>query len=124
MQTLPYGLTKPEDGDRGQPLFDALAENFEHIDSHSHNGTNSPKLSVSAITRVVQNLDSADWVASGIGFEQTVAITGGLSYDDISMEFRDNSDGSKLYLDTEKLTASTFKVFCNDSSLDVDIVYS
>lgn len=44
MITLTYGRQKPQNGNKGQPVFDALTANIDLDDAHDHNGTNSKKL--------------------------------------------------------------------------------
>jgi len=123
-QDLTYGLKKPLDGDRGQPLFDELAENFEHIDAHSHNGTDSAQLSIAAINKVTQSIAAGSWAADGTTYKQDVSITGGLQFDNISIEIRDASDNSVMYLDIVKSAAAVYTIDCNDSSKTLTAVYT
>jgi hypothetical protein len=44
MITLPYGRKKPQNGNKGLSVFDALAANIDIDDAHSHNGVNSGKI--------------------------------------------------------------------------------
>lgn len=47
--TLPYGLVKPVDGDRGSVWFPALAADIVQLDAHTHNGVDSAQLGNSGI---------------------------------------------------------------------------
>ena len=124
MQTLPYGYKKPDTGDKGQSLFTALEENIQLTNDHTHDGTNSARLTTSAITKYTQNVSKNDWANEVDGmFSQVVSITNGLEFDSVTITVRSNT-GKALNLHYEKVDTSQFRIYCNDSTLDVVIVYA
>jgi len=126
MLTLTYGRKKPEDNDVGSPVFDALENNITLDDAHTHNGTNSSKLTISSLTRTTQAIASGSWAAAADGtgrYKQTVTIAGGLEFDDIGFMFTNDADDSMLHLDITKASATQYVVYCNDNTLDVTALY-
>ena len=126
MQTLTYGMQIPETGDIGSDFFPALEDNFTQLDAHSHNGTDSPKLSGSSMNAYTQNISSASWVAvagvSGL-YKQVVTMSGGLQYDNYIPTFKESVTKDVLLLTVEKETANTYTVYCNDNTLDLVAYY-
>lgn len=126
MQTLSYGFLKPQTGDKGSVFFPALEANVQQLNDHTHNGTNSAKLTASSVTVVADTAAAIDWAAvSGQPgtFSQVVAMPAGMAFDDYNIAFRNAADGAHLYLSYIKASATTFTVFINDSSIDLDILY-
>lgn len=125
METQPYGLKKPQSGDKGQAIFDALSGNIVQIDGHSHNGVDSPKLSISSTEKLTQYITSGSWSnpVNGI-YEATVSMTGGLQFDDTTISLRDTDSGESLNLKLVKVTPSSFRVHCNDATKNVTVVYA
>jgi hypothetical protein len=125
MQTLTYGMKIPETGDAGSVFFPALEDNFEQLDIHTHNGTNSPRLTAGSSDAVTQTVAAAGWVATTNGtYRQLLTIPGTLSaFDSVRPSFR-NSTGDYLYLNTEKVTSNTYYVYINDNSLTLTAVYT
>jgi len=123
MITLAYGLKKPESGDKGPEVFPALEGNFDQLDDHDHNGTNSKQLTTTSFVQTVQTLSSVNWslVSNGI-YKQTATTPAGVSYDTKTPQFR-LSTGELLYLDTVRLSATQFEVYINDNSVDVKVYY-
>jgi hypothetical protein len=122
--TLSFGYTKPQDGDKGQQLFDALEANWQQVNDHNHEGTNSAKLGSAALNHTSQALANSNWSSVGNGiFRQVVSTVGGLSYENYEVVFRNSANGDRLFLDTEKISTSQFYVYCNDSSVDLTVIY-
>ena len=128
MEVLTYGLKKPETGDKGSTFFPALEDDITQLDAHNHNGVNSAKLSTSSLVNSTQAILAAGWIALGDGtgrYYQNVTMAGGLAYDGQLIAFR-KTDGNKDYLclDVEKVSANTYKVYCNDNTLNVTALYT
>lgn len=123
METLSYGYKKPETGDKGEPLFEALAENIQKTNDHAHNGTDSSKLSSSSIDKLTQAIDKANWVVNGTGYSQDITLIGALKLSEITIEFRDVLDNNIMYLDIQGLGEIAYKVFCNDNTKDITAIY-
>jgi hypothetical protein len=129
--TLSYGFVQPETGDKGSVFWPALEDLIQQVNDHTHNGTNSSRLTAAALEAVSQSVSSAGW-GSTIGgglYRQTVtvpaALTGpGGTYDDYSIEIRNSANGRRLFLQTEKVTTTTFYVFINDNSISLTVIYS
>lgn len=130
MITLSYGFQKPQTGDKGSVFFLALEGNTQKLNDHTHNGTNSAKLSAAGSAAVIQAISSAGWVAQGGGtFRQLVTLpaaltTAGGTYDDFSIQMRNASTGSIMYLHVIKTSATTYYVYINDNSIDLKAVYT
>ena len=125
MQTLTYGHKLPEDGDKGSVWFPALEDNINQDDAHSHNGTDSAKISSASVTNLTQAIASGSWVAVGDGtgrFRQAVTLPGTVTFDTLIIRFRDAS-GNIYYLNTEKISANSFYVYINDNTLDLTAIY-
>jgi hypothetical protein len=127
MLTLTYGFFKPESGDKGSVFWQKLESNFQQLNDHTHNGTDSSKIGPSAITGLIQDLVSADWV-TGVGglYSQLVTMPGTLQFNEVLIEFVINSgtDIGCIFLPTIlKVSANTFYVYINDNSVDVRIIY-
>jgi len=127
MQTLTYGYKKPQTGDKGSVFFPALEDNIQRLNDHDHDGTDSAKLTAASVTSVAQTLLLANWVSVGDGlFRQLVTCPGTLKVDEQGMRFQIASganSGHFFYPSVEKVSASTFYVYINDSSVDVKVLY-
>ena len=124
MGTLTYGIYRPEDGDKGKPLFEKLEENWQQVNDHNHDGANSAKLGSSSLEHTSQNITSGSWVSQPNGmYRQLVSAVGGLAYEGYEIMCRNTASGDRLYLDTEKVAASQFYIYSNDNSIDVTIYY-
>lgn len=126
MQTLSYGYKKPQTGDKGSVFFPALEDNIQLLNDHSHNGSNSARLTASSVTVVTGTVLAASWaaVAGQTGtYRQLITMPVGLSYDDYMVSFKDAS-GHILYLTTEKVSTSTYYVYINDNTKALTAVYS
>ncbi len=128
--TLTYLFELPATGDRGSVFWPILEDNITKTNDHTHNGTNSAKLSAAAVDAVVQTVTSAGWtlIADGL-YRQTVTIPVGITslsgtYDTVGIELRDSTTGRKLLLPTEKLSSSTFYVWTNDNTQGIKVFYT
>lgn len=123
--TLTYGQKIPANGDRGSIWFPALSDNFTRLDSHDHDGSNSKLLTAAAITTVTDTIHATAWgsVSNKLGlFSQAVTMPVGYLYASKMLSFRDTG-GDSLFLQTESTSNGTFRVYCNNSALDVVVYY-
>ena len=120
MLILSYGYKKPEDNDTGAAFWDALAENIQKLNDHTHNGTNSALIPVQT-----QSISAGSWVATGtVGqYRQLVTLPGSLTYDNIAIEMR-LSTGERVYPNVEKVSSTTYYVYTNDNSVAFTAVYA
>lgn len=124
MITLSHGIKKPQTGDKGSVFFPALEDDLQALNDHTHNGVDSENISSTNITAVTQALVAAAWVAYANGiYRQLVTVPGGKTYDNSFILFRDTADKSQLYLDVEKVSSTTYYVYCNDPSLNITAYY-
>lgn len=127
MQTLSFGYQKPENGDNGGDFFPALADNIQQCNDHTHNGSNSPQLTSTAIVPVSQTILAAGWSAtSGGTYRQLVTCPAGITYDAYGLFFKLSSSGTAghaIYPSVERVSSTTFYVYTNDSTIDVLIHY-
>lgn len=124
MQTLSYGYKKPQVGDKGTPLFDALAENIERVNDHNHDGISSPPLTAQAIQGIQATIPAAGWVAFGPTghYRQLVTMIAGFQFDTVHMSFR-LASGEYVYPTIEKVAAAQYYVYTTDNSLDFLVTY-
>jgi len=123
MQTLSYGYKKPQNGDKGQPLFTALEENIQRVNDHSHNGINSPALTAQSIQGIQDTILAASWAAFGpIGhYRQLVTIIAGFNYDTVFMSFRTTA-GEYITPTIERFSATQYYVYTTNP-IDFKVTY-
>lgn len=126
MITLTYGFKQPQTGDKGSVFFPALEDNIEALNDHTHNGTNSAKLTAAASVVVSQSILAASWVATSNGtYRQLVTIPGTLTaVSDVRVSFRDATTLDEYHLKVEKASATTYYVYINDNSIALTAVYT
>lgn len=125
METLSFGFTKPQDGDKGQQHFDAMEANWQQVNDHNHEGSNSAKLTSAAFNHTSQAIADSGWTSVGNGlYRQAVTAVGGLNYENYELVFRNAANGDRLFLDTEKIAAAQFYVYINDNSLSLNVIYT
>lgn len=126
MLVLSYGYKKPETGDKGDVFFPALEFNIQRLNDHSHNGTNSAKLTALAIEAISHVKLAAGWVAV-VGeagtYKQTVTVPAGVDLDELCPLILDNTTKKYLSLCVQKLTSTTFEVSINDNTIDLLVLY-
>jgi hypothetical protein len=118
--TLAFGHVKPDDGDQGDTVFDALEGNIDIDDAHKHNGTNSDRVDSYNLSRSSVSVPSTGWVADGEMFKQTVTFPAGFTtgngsdFGSASMRFYFSGgtyDLEELYPTYNRLSALTFELF-------------
>lgn len=124
MQTLTYGYQLPEDQDKGPIVFPALAADIQQLNDHDHDGINSTKLDRKALDSISQALSAADWVlvAGGL-YRQAVTMPAGLTYGTLGITAFLNATGHQWYPNIEKINTTSFYIYINDNTLDVDVLY-
>ncbi|MES2212774.1 MAG: hypothetical protein V4490_06520 [Pseudomonadota bacterium] len=124
MLTLSYGFKKPQTGDKGSLWFPALEGNFQQLNDHDHNGSNSARLTSSSVSVVTQAIVAGSWVATTGGtYRQLVTIAGGLFYDDYQIGVKLTVLGHVIYPTIEKVSNTQFYIYTNDNTLDYTILY-
>jgi len=118
--TLPFGFKKPQTGDKGATVFDALEDNIDRVDAHSHDNVDSPRVESFDLSRGTVAVASSGWSASGNFFKQTVTFPSGFSvanaseYTKASIKFYFDggaNDNQECFPKTNRLTDTTFELF-------------
>lgn len=127
MLTLSFGIKKPQTGDKGSLFWPAMEDNFQQQNDHDHDGVNSAKLTAASITGVSASVVAAGWVSVGGGnYRQLVTTPASVTFDDYAMAFRITngpSAGFEINPSVEKVSNTTFYIYVNDNSLDLNILY-
>lgn len=120
-----------ETNDKGSVFFPAIEDNFQRLNDHDHDGTDSALLPPSSFAKFTSTILAAQWSSDGGGnyskvVTVPVGISGAATYNDIKyydIFCQDLATGDRLLLTIEKETAYTFTVRINDNTLDVLIYY-
>lgn len=121
MITLSFGFKKPQTGDKQFWVW--LEDNIQQLNDHTHNGTNSAKITSASVTATTQAISAAGWAVSGTGYRQLVTMPVGLNYDEYIMVFRESVSREQMFLGVEKVSATSYYVYCNDNTLDIIAYY-
>ena len=124
MQILSNGFKLPEENDKGSVFFPALEDNIQQLNDHTHNGANSNKLALTAIVTQSQTVTAAGWASVATDkYRQQVSMPLNLSYDDVTITFRDSTTGAVLHLSHAKVSSTSFEVFTYDPTLELKVIY-
>jgi hypothetical protein len=128
MITSTYGVKIMEDGDKGQPVFDAMNDNFEHYRDHTHDGTDSSQIASTDIDKESLNLSAASWVVTGLGngYKQTVTCPGSVTLANSLPRFRIRTGANIhkiIYPTIIPASLTQFDVVVNDNSLDLEVLF-
>ena len=122
--TLTYGRKTPSTNDASSSWMDDLADNIVLDDAHDHDGTDSPRIAIGSRLVTTQSIASGSWVAtSGGRYRQEVTLSGSLTFDGVSMEFR-LSTGTVIYPTIEKTASTKYYIYTNDNTIDVTALYT
>lgn len=128
--TLSYGYVRPSDGDRGITFWDQLADDITQLNSHSHNGTDSARLTSQSITAVSAAITTAGWSLQSNGiYRQTVNMPAGTDFDDYGIAFQITAStgsvgvGQRVDLLVEKVSDTSYYLYSNDNALAVTAIY-
>jgi hypothetical protein len=120
MLVLSYGFKKPETGDKGSVFFPALAFDIQQLNDHTHNGSDSAKLTTLSSISTTKAISAASWSSLGGGmYSQRVAMPAGLLWAQTIVQIKD-TNGNNYDLRLDKVVgAEQFDVFCNDNTLNL-----
>lgn len=119
--TLSYGFVRPSVGDFGSTFWGQLENDITQLNNHSHNGTDSARLTSVAITAVSNTISTGAWsaVSGQTGtFSATVSCPPNITYDDYGILFQIASGtdiGKRIHLSTVKIDATSFTVYICDT---------
>ena len=123
MVTLTYLLKRPVAGDRGNALFTALEGNITQLDAHTHDGVTSSLLPGKSITGAVVLAPAGSWgsLTDGV-YSQVVNLPAGYDFDKQQLATKLTSTKEYVYAKIEKVSASSFRIYCNDITVGFDIL--
>jgi len=123
MLTLSYGFKKPVSGDRGPTVFPALEDNWQRVNDHDHDGSNSKPINSIYFSKTKQTLLAASWVDLGNGhYKQTATLPLTIKYADVTLEFR-LSTGEVVYPTvTAGAGEQQYDVYFDDSSKNLTVI--
>lgn len=124
MLTLSYGFFQPQTGDKGSVFWPRLEDNFQQLNDHTHNGSDSAMLTSASVSTVSQAISSAGWVASGTGFRQLVTMPGAMLFNNHAIIFKESVTKEQMFLAAVRQSANTYYVYINDSSLSIEAFYT
>lgn len=125
MLTLSYGFKKPQTGDKGSVFFPALEDDIQQLNDHTHDGSDTPRLNTTSVAAVTDSILAAGWVAQGDGvYRQAVTLPGGLLFGEINFSFQHATLGHVYALGVEKITGSSYYVYCTDNTLSFTAIYT
>lgn len=127
MLTLSYGYFKPQTGDRGSVWFPRLEDNFQRLNDHNHDGSNSSLLTPAAISKALFKtvILSAAWSSLGGGnYRQTITVPSGVTeLNNYVVQFYVTATGVRVFPSFERQSATSYFVFTNDNSLGYTAIY-
>jgi len=123
MITLSFGFKKPQAPDKGPVVFPAMEDNIQKLNDHTHDGSNSSKITTASIESTKQTILAAAWVSLGGGnYRQLINLAPGFDFDTCVMSFRDPS-GSYIHPSVERVSDTTAYIYTNDNTINMDIYY-
>lgn len=116
MQILSNGFKLPQTGDYGDVWFPALEDDIQQMNDHTHNGTNSEKISLIDIdsSASVSTVLVGSFIDQGNGYWRAlVNVLGGGNYDNYVVTIKDPTTKEVLYVKQEKFSTTSFYVYMN-----------
>lgn len=131
MNTLTYGQKIPESGDVAKGSsgwFKAIEDNFTRLDAHTHDGVTSPSIPYSSLSPYTGTILAANWASSGSGYSQTITVPGGVTeINNYNVKFIFTAPagfvGEVAYLDYDRVSATSYTVYCNDNTAAFTVLY-
>lgn len=116
MVTLSYGFKKPQTQDEGSVVFPALETNWQLVNDHNHNGTNSAVIASGYIDLTTVSVPAAGWVlVAGGHYYQNVTLPLAIQYDDAIVSFK-NAAGDQVFPSVSKASATQMRVDFDDNT--------
>ena len=131
MTPTAYGYKVPDTGDLSKGVlgwFSDLVFNWLRMSGHSHNGTDSVQLLLTAIATPTVVAPSGSWTVSGSGYSQLVTCPAPITeINNQVVKFLINTAGGRQYeelkLEYVRVTGTTFTLYCNDNTVDILCVF-
>lgn len=125
MTTTTYGYRRPATGDRAKGAtgwMQSLTFNIDRFDGHNHDGANSAQLPMASLTPYTQAITAAGWgnLSGGVYRQDLTVPTGVTEINNYHLGFiftaPSGQVGENCYLRYDRLTATTYRVYCNDNT--------
>lgn len=114
MIILSNGYKLPETGDFGSIWFPAIEDNIQRLNDHNHDGTNSNRLDASSITGQTSIINSGDFSLQSPGvYRALITLPSSMLVDSTNVTVREITTKEKIFLKTEKFSATQIYVFSN-----------
>lgn len=118
MQTSQYGYKIPETGDLASGSsgwMQAIEDNFERLDQHDHDGTDSKALPASSISKYTSTIASTGYTNDGGGnYSKTITVPAAVTeVNNYLIQFYITASGNRIYPTVERLTATTYTLRVN-----------
>lgn len=120
-----FGFKKPQNSERN--FWDALNENTQKINDHTHNGTDSNKLALKDMSRLTSTIAPASWVAidgQPGHFKADIIFPAGIAYSNNNVNPQFSIADKAVYLSAERKSDIEMTVFINSNAHAVKIVYA
>lgn len=119
-------LQIPSPADRGTTFCPAISSNFASLDTHSHNGLDSPLISAKSLAKGTINILSTSWIACGENeFSQIVTMPSGYLFDSSIIRFIISSGdfvGCEVSLSPKKISTNSFEVYTSFPNLNLKVI--
>lgn len=125
MQTLFYGYKKPEDGDRGSVFWDALSENVQKTNDHTHNGSNSAKIAAYNTERTQVTVSTGSFSVQGDGWYRSLVTITNWVYHTAGIKFLMSGGdfaNQQFFPKYERVSASSFYLYMPINTQEVTVV--
>lgn len=125
--TLSNGYKLPSTGDKGSTFFLDLEHDIQRLNDHTHNGTDSSKISAKDMLKTSSTILAANWVSLGGGnYRQLITVPAGHLFDEVVPKFQisgGSEDGAIIHPSIEKASSTTYYIYINDNTVSVKVVY-
>lgn len=129
MRVSKNGYLIPETGDESSTVWQpAISDNWEKVDAHDHDGTNSSKIASVDILKKTTVIHQADWVPDGDQFSTAVALPSGYNFNNANVIFTlatsgHPDEGARLGLSVVKIDNLNCMVYSNTDEIDVEVMF-
>lgn len=93
--------------------FVSLEDNITRLNSHTHDGVNSSKITSSSVNSVKQTVLAGAFSLVGTQYRATVTMPGTLDFDNYVIVIKDPTTKDQVYLSVEKVTSTSFYIYTN-----------
>ena len=127
--TLSKGYVIPATGERGTWWTD-YNNNFTRVNGHTHDNSDSARIDAKNLAHGTSTIANASWAATAgqAGtYEQTITVPSGYDMATVTMAVYVNSGaevGSLIFPTITRQSSTTYKIFINDNTLDLKVIYA